>query len=127
MNNPYSVAARAALPPASRGYGLLAVGVLSSGLTAIVVTAIGFFVVPQFQEVFTSFGVALPWLTRALIHGYGWAWIAPMLVLLQWFRGPGGLYRPHLAAVLGVLSMLAGALVTVFGLYLPMFQIGAVV
>lgn len=127
MNNPYSVAAPASLPPASRSYSLLAAGVLSSGLTATVMTATGFFVVPQFQEVFTSFGVALPWLTRALIHGYGWAWIAPMLVLLQWFCGPGGLYRPHLAAVLGVLAMLAGTLVTVFGLYLPMFRIGAVV
>ena len=50
-----------------------------------------------------------------------------MLVLVQWRRGPGGLYRPHLAALLGVLAMLGGALVTVFGLYLPMFQIGAVV
>lgn len=127
MSNPYSVAARASLPAPSRGYGLLAVGVLSSGLTAIVMTAIGFFVVPQFQEVFTTFGVALPWITGALVHGYGWIWLAPVLVLLQWLRGPGGLYRCHLAAALGVLSMLIGALVTVFGLYLPMFQIGAVV
>lgn len=59
------------LPVASRGYGLLAVGLLSSGLTAIMVTAIGRFVVPQFQEIFTSFGVSLLWITRALIHGYG--------------------------------------------------------
>ncbi len=127
MSNPYAVAARAARPAASRGYGLLAVGLSSSGLTAIVMTAIGLFVVPQFQEVFTSFGVVLPWITRALSHGYGWIWFAPVLVLVQWRRGPGGLYRPHLAALLGVLAMLGGALVTVFGLYLPMFQIGAVV
>ncbi|MEN5206162.1 hypothetical protein ABE473_17100 [Stenotrophomonas sp. TWI700] len=127
MNNPYSVTARAPLPVASRGYGLLAVGLLSSGLTAIVVTATGRFVVPQFQEIFSSFGVGLPWITRVLIHGYGWIWIGPALVLLQWFCGPGGRYRWHLAAALGMLSMLGGTLLTLFGLYLPTFQLGGVV
>ncbi len=68
----------------------MAVGLLSSGLAAIVVTAIGRFVVPQLQEIFTSFGVAVPCITRALIHGYGWNWIGPALALLQWLRGPGG-------------------------------------
>ncbi|MGH8080038.1 MAG: hypothetical protein ACREP7_05645 [Lysobacter sp.] len=83
-------------------------------------------VVPEFKQVFVSFGGDLPLATQMLID-YPWALCAlPVLVLGLWALTPRR-RRDSLACVSGVLLGLAVIPLTAFVLYLPIFMLAATV
>lgn len=109
------------------GWGWLGIGLLSSGIMASIATVVGVWALPQFTSMFAGSGVPLPPLTRWFAQGYLLAWLAPVVVLAMWYFAPGGAWARPMAAAIGLLATLVGAVIVVFALYLPYFQLGAVV
>lgn len=128
MTNPYAVQSRGGTPRAAISrLGWLGFGLFCSTVTAAIVTVIGVQVIPDFAEVFAGFGASLPVLTRVVVSGYPLVWLAPVLVALQGWIGPGGPHRHRLAAVLGMATPILVGPAILFGLYLPIFRMGSLV
>ncbi|MEH6419033.1 hypothetical protein [Pseudomonas sp. CGJS7] len=101
---------------------LLGMGLLLSSLCAIA----PIWVVPQFKQVFVSFGTDLPPATRLLVD-YPWALCAlPLLVLAIWAVSPRR-WRDLLACVVGVALAAGGIAFMSWALYLPIFMLGATI
>jgi hypothetical protein len=125
MSNPYK-APDAVLtspgggPPSRRA--VLMFGLVSTGAVATLLSLL----VPQFDRVLTSFGADLPWLTRAVSQLYLAAWLLPVSVATVWFRWPNPKQRAGIVRTIGVLSLLVLLPVCLIALYLPIFELAAV-
>ncbi|MGO1071737.1 hypothetical protein [Lysobacter sp. CA199] len=83
-------------------------------------------VVPQFEQVFVSFGADLPAATRLMVD-YPWVLSAlPVPVLAVWALAPKR-WRDLLACVAGVVLGMAAVGFTVWAMYLPIFMLGATI
>lgn len=116
MNNPYQAPlAPAPASPSAANPVLIVIGVAAAALTALIPTL----VVPNFNEVFRSFGAELPWPTQLLLQGYPGLWVLPVLVLLIWWLWPTPRNRAKAACWFGALSLVLGLPACMLALYLP--------
>jgi type II secretory pathway component PulF len=127
MNNPYQ-APQAPSAVDSRAISTLGHFVFGIGLVCSIVAAImPFVVVPVFIEMFKSFGTDLPWATRLAIRWYGVGWLLPLVVILVRLYWPDVRWRGIAAGLAGFGGVTVFALLLVLAMYLPIFQLGAVV
>lgn len=99
----------------------LGIGVLCAAIAAIIPPLL----IPQFREVFMSFGAELPPLTALFVH-YSYAlWLLPILVVAGWLYWPEAPRRSLVACLIGAASLVLVVPVLVVALYLPVFQLSA--
>lgn len=88
-------------------------------------------VVPQFRELFATFGAELPLLTRLFVDSGGTLWGLPLLVpLLSLFvrrRGPEDTRPGAVAFGFGLATAFGLPLLCALAMYLPIFKLAAVV
>jgi len=96
-------------------------------LPCLLVAAGIWFVMPQFQQVFTNFNAPLPLLTAVVMATHRWWALSALLPMAVWSGWPPT--RDRAAAAVACGSVLAGVMVTVAVLacYLPIFQLAAAV
>lgn len=102
---------------------MLGIALLLNLLLAVAIIA----TVPQFEDVFSSFGAELPLATRLVMQLYPLVAVLPLLIPLAWFLWP---YREHrgLGALLtSVACILLVPLAFAYALYLPIIRLGDVV
>jgi type II secretory pathway component PulF len=127
-NNPYAKTPAASLTNAgpqqrvSRSMIALVISWLLLGLLCVAIQS----VIPQFGEVFSSFGADLPKLTQLVQAYHEAALLLPVVPILAYFFWPRRARRVRAALILCWLSMLpvVGMMVA---MYLPIFRLGAVV
>jgi len=104
--------------------------IYSSASFTIVVGAIHYSlsrVATQFNDVFEGFGADLPWLTNIMLPDSLYYWLVPLSFGICYIvHHLGFLSRPAVLLVSSVGTILSISLCIV-GLYLPIFQLGAVV
>ncbi|MEM8501401.1 MAG: hypothetical protein AAF542_25555 [Pseudomonadota bacterium] len=83
--------------------------------------------VNNFAEVFDEFGAQLPWITNLLVEGSLYYWIVPVTVGLYFLAHHFGYFSRSVTYLISSLTTIASIIVCVFALYLPIFQLGAVV
>jgi len=101
---------------------------------AIVIYVYIIFAIPSFEKLFSGFGADLPALTSAVIKYskytvvFALAVVSP-LASMWWNRTSGSLSENQSLRriIIGFLIALIIGNVTVYGLYLPIFKLGAVV
>jgi type II secretory pathway component PulF len=100
-------------------------------LAAIAIAAVVNLVIPQFDQVFRNFGAELPLLTRLFVAGRYALFGLPVLVLAAWAltprRTPPGNERGIVALVVGIGLGVILLPLCVIAMYLPIFQLAAVV
>jgi type II secretory pathway component PulF len=102
---------------------LLLAGLVCALLTALVPTL----AIPQFEQVFVSFGASLPLLTRLAIEQHLWLWLLPLLVVaarLFWHRPK---QRPLVACLVGTVGLGLGIPLLILAMYLPILQLGQII
>lgn len=107
------------------GVGALVVGLACSGITAVLVTAMGVALLPRLLAPLLQAGMEPPALSAAFVSSYPWVWAGPVLVVLVAVFG-GGL-RYWLAGVVGMVSMLLWGSFAVLAMYLSLFVQAAAV
>lgn len=116
MSNPYEAPASSSSASSNSGQSaLFVIGLVCAILTALIPTL----VVPNFSEVFRSFGAQLPWPTQLLLQGHLGLWILPVLVLVIWWLWPTPRNRAKAACWFGALSLVVGVPACMIALYLP--------
>jgi len=92
-------------------------------LPCLLIAAVAWFVIPQFQQIFRNFGANLPFATAAVLATYRWWALSALLPLALWSGWPPT-RDPNAAAVMFG-NLLAGAmgLLGVIALYLPIFRL----
>lgn len=105
---------------------------LSAGLLAAIAIAAGVnFIVPHFEDVFRNFGAELPLLTRLFVEARYAFFGLPLIVLAAWAwtprRTPPGNERGIVALVIGVGLGVVLLPLCLIAMYLPIFQLGAMV
>ena len=98
---------------------LLVFGLISSLLTAVVLSAL----VPQFANVFQSFGAELPFLTKSLVEFYRAFFLLPIFVVLAWYLAPKH-SRGIMSFLTGMFCLFGITGISVVLLYLPIFMLG---
>ncbi|KRA72895.1 hypothetical protein ASD78_14870 [Lysobacter sp. Root667] len=93
----------------------MVIGVACAAVTALIPTLI----VPNFSEVFRSFGAELPGPTQLLLQGYLGLWILPVMVLVIWWLWPKPRSRAKAACWFGALSLVLGLPACLWALYMP--------
>jgi type II secretory pathway component PulF len=81
----------------------------------------------QFNEVFDGFGAELPWLTKLMLSGSIYYWLMPMLFGLCFVVHHLGYINRAMVLFITSVGTIASMGLSVVGLYLPIFQLGAVV
>jgi hypothetical protein len=117
--------------PPTWGAGFWVAGIIA-GVVFLLLGLMGAFVVPAFEDVFSSFGADLPALTLVVMSGRHALWLGLLLVVVVWgvwyaLRDKIQWRSRFLAAfivldVLGVVAMVA----VIWSLYLPIFVLGTV-
>lgn len=107
------------------GVGALVIGLACSGITAVLVTAMGVALLPRLLAPLLQAGMEPPALSAAFVSSYPWVWAGPVLVVLVAVLG-GGL-RYWLAGVVGMVSMLLWGSFAVLAMYLSLFVQAAAV
>ncbi len=107
------------------GVGALVIGLACSGITAVLVTAMGAALLPRLLAPLLQAGMEPPALSAAFVSSYPWVWAGPVLVVLVAVFG-GGL-RYWLAGVVGMVSMLLWGSFAVLAMYLSLFVQAAAV
>lgn len=107
------------------GVGALVIGLACSGITAVLVTAMGVALLPRLLAPLLQAGMEPPALSAAFVSSYPWVWAGPVLVVLVAVFG-GGL-RYWLAGVVGMVSMLLWGSFAVLAMYLSLFVQAAAV
>jgi hypothetical protein len=90
---------------------------------AFAVCVVAFRSVPQFQEVFTSFGAELPWQTSILVSWYRASVVIPALVFVTWLTWPSTRYRGVAALLLGASVSFLALLFGWWAAYGPIFAL----
>lgn len=107
------------------GLGALVLGLVCSGVTAVLVTAMGAALLPRLLAPLLGAGMAPPALSAAFASAYPWVWAGPVLVVLVAVFGRG--LRYWMAGVVGVASMLLWGSFAVVAMYLSLFVQAAAV
>lgn len=107
------------------GVGALVIGLACSGITAVLVTAMGVALLPRLLAPLLQAGMEPPALSAAFVSSYPWVWAGPVLMVLVAVFG-GGL-RYWLAGVVGMVSMLLWGSFAVLAMYLSLFVQAAAV
>ncbi len=107
------------------GLGALVLGLVCSGVTAVLVTAMGAALLPRLLAPLLEAGMAPPALSAAFASTYPWVWAGPVLVVLVAVFGRG--LRYWMAGVVGVASMLLWGSFAVVAMYLSLFVQAAAV
>lgn len=128
MPNPYrppqsSVEDAPASGSGAAGILLLLAGLVCALLTALVPTL----VIPQFEEVFASFGATLPLPTRLMIELHPWLWLLPLPVVAVRLFWPRPRQRPLAACLLGACALGLIIPLLILAMYLPILQLGQIV
>jgi hypothetical protein len=100
-------------------------GLVCSGVTAVLVTAMGAALLPRLLAPLLEAGMALPALSAAFASAYPWVWSGPVLVVMVAVFGRG--LRFWMAGVVGVASMLLWGSFAVVAVYLSLFVQAAAV
>ncbi|MEL7025045.1 MAG: hypothetical protein AAGL69_15020 [Pseudomonadota bacterium] len=104
--------------------------VYSSGLVGLIVTAIHFGLsrlAARFQELFSGFGAELPFLTRMLMVDSLYFWVIPVTLCGILVAHQLGWVSRSVAIIANWVGTVGSMIVALFGLYLPIFKMGAVV
>jgi len=123
MNTPYQ-SPTVSLEPKQSPRSSAALAVLGIAVSALPPLT-SWFVLGKFQETFEAFGVELPWLSRIVLSYHGLLWLVPAGIAALAALAPA--WRGKRAAALGVASALVLMPVCVIAMYLPVFNLGAVV
>jgi hypothetical protein len=107
------------------GLGALVLGLVCSGVTAVLVTAMGAALLPRLLAPLLEAGMAPPALSAAFASAYPWVWSGPVLVVMVAGFGRG--LRFWMAGVVGVASMLLWGSFAVVAMYLSLFVQAAAV
>ena len=84
-------------------------------------------IAPQFEDVFAGYGTDLPWLTQLVFAEPWYYWGFPIFIALCFVAHHlDYLSRPIVLLICSV-GTFASLMLIMFGLYLPIFQLGAVV
>lgn len=120
MSNPYQ-APTSATPtvPSSGRTALFVIGLVCAIFAALIPTL----VVPQFGQIFESFGADVPLMTRLVLQGYLALWALPVFVVLAWLFWPRPQRRAAAACWIGVLSIVLLLPLCIGALYLPIFML----
>ncbi len=123
--NPYqapSAALSDGLPTTTpRNYSQLAVAVFFPTIVA----AAAFWIVPQFQRMFESFGASLPLATRVLLATYQWWGMIPVGIVAAWFAGRSTRGRQAAITVFGVASAALLFVFCVWACYKPILDLAS--
>lgn len=126
MTNPYQSPASAVELPATHGSGSTAVIQLIAGLMcALLAALIPTLVIPQFRQVFTSFGTDLPLTTRIALNYHLWLWLLPLVVIAVRLFWPRARKRPRAACLAGIAGLVIALAATLLAMYLPIYQMGS--
>jgi len=97
--------------------------VLTIGLIGAFIAGVApFFVVPYFDEKYTSYGWALPLATRLLLDFYAAFLVLPVLAVLIWRFWPNRANRSAAAAAFGIACFVLVIPLVVAALYLPFWH-----
>lgn len=107
------------------GVGALVIGLACSGITAVLVTAMGAVLLPRLLAPLLEAGMAPPALSAAFASAYPWVWAGPVLVALVAVYGRR--LRYWLAGVVGMVSMLLWGSFAVLAMYVSLFVQAAAV
>ncbi|MCF7751494.1 hypothetical protein KQ945_12090 [Bacillus subtilis subsp. subtilis] len=107
------------------GLGALVLGLLCSGITAVLVTVMGAVLLPRLLLPLQEQGMAPPALSSAFASSYALVWLGPALVVLVAVFGRR--LRYWLAGVLGVAAMLLWGSFAVMAMYLALFSQAAAI
>lgn len=127
MNTPYRTPQSSVATEPTSGSNtaiiLLLTGIAAALLAALVPTL----VVPQFQQVFASFGAELPLLTRLALEQHLWLWLLPVLVIAAWLFWPRPRQRSLAACLVGAGGLAIIVPLLILAMYLPILQLGQAV
>ncbi|MEM7220694.1 MAG: hypothetical protein AAF515_20195 [Pseudomonadota bacterium] len=83
-------------------------------------------VAPQFASVFDGFGSTLPAITKLMLPGAMFYWIAPSLVCMLCLSSIGGGLSHRTVLLLSTAITVVSFALFIAGMYLPVFQLGFV-
>ena len=81
----------------------------------------------QFQDVYDSFGAELPWLTRMMLSGSLYYWLVPVVLGSCYCLHHLGYLSRAMVLLITSVGTISSMFLCIAGLYLPVFQLGAVV
>lgn len=84
-------------------------------------------VASQFEDVFDGFGAELPWLTNLMLPDAPYYWLAPIIIVLLHIAHHSGYLSRPMVLLASSVGTVASIVLCLIGLYLPIFQLGAVV
>ncbi len=126
MDNPYQAPSAPLTDPAGGAARPHKLGLFLSLFMTCVPALILSIAVPQFREVFSTFGPELPWLTLIVVKGYLATWLLPVSVVAVWFGWPSLKQRSFIVFAIGLVSVMLTPF-CIIALYLPIFKLGTVV
>lgn len=128
MSHPYRPPQSSVEVASGSGAGITSVILPIIGLVCALLTALTpTMVIPQFQQVFSSFGAQLPLLTRIAIDQHLGLWLLPLLVIAVWLFWPRPKQRPLAACLVGAGGLVIIIPLLILAMYLPIFQLGQAV
>jgi len=128
MTHPYRPPQSSVEVASASGSGITSVILPILGLVCALLTALTpTIVIPQFQQVFSSFGAQLPLLTRIAIDQHLWLWLLSLLVIAVWLFWPRPKQRALAACLLGAGGLVIIIPLMILAMYLPIFQLGQAV
>lgn len=92
-------------------------------LTALTLT----FMVPNYRDVFSSFGTDIPSFSAMVLQGYLAVWLLPAAVIAVSVGWPNVNRRSTIARRVGLSSVLIVLPIALLGLYLPIIRLAAAV
>lgn len=93
---------------------------------ALVLSAVCYWFIPQFAEVYRGFGAPLPWQSELLLHLYPGVVILPVIVLAAWFFWPNTPARDAFVILVGAGGSVVLFVFGVWAAYSPIFLLGTV-
>ena len=116
------------MPPADQKHtGLSLYGSTSIGVIVGVLHYMMTRIAHQFESVFEGFGADLPVLTQFLLPGSLYYWIVPLAVVITLAGHQLGHVSRRVTLLMSSIATVTSMIVSTLGLYLPIFQLGAVV